>query len=83
MRAWCTPYALPETQVPERVWAFLAEANAQSRLAHVGYAQGRFVVVTGHSIERVTPEMLKLMVTDVAIVSDSLLPKLKGMLVTE
>jgi len=80
---WCTPYALAEPQVPARVWAYLAEVNAQSRLAHVGYAQGRFVVVTGHAIDRVTPAMLKLMVMDVAIVSDTLLPKLKAMLATE
>ena len=80
---WCTPLAVPAEKVPIGIWRYLADLNTQSRMAHVGYTEGYFVVVTGHELGKTTPQLLKLMVTDVALVSDQLLPELKKRLATE
>ncbi len=80
---WCTPLAVPAEKVPAAIWRYLAELNTQSHMAHVGYTEGYFVVVTGHELSKITPQLLKLMVTDVALVSDQLLPELKKRLATE
>lgn len=80
---FCTPLAADAQSVPAGVWPYLAELNAGNRTAHVGYADGYFVVVTGHELAGTTPELLKLMVTDVAVLSDRLLPELRRRLATE